>query len=382
MSAIAKFAGAFALSDLLNVRRISKVIEDIQDVRGTILTPWANRVNNVPADEDELIAKITTRIVAADVIVDDGKARVRSSDPIRMTQTKIPNLKLGINLNQKRLNVLWRLVSGGAMPSDLKSMDTYLSQSLMAILEGVKVRKTALVCAMLADDSSYNKFGIQWSGQTWGMPSDLKVQLATGRRWIAGNESTAKPVTDINAILTLATQKYGIKYDRLTMSMTLLQFICTTDEFRAVASVYFAMNSLPAAMNFGAMQPNDLTGIVGRILGLTIEIDDFVYWEEAEDASLSSSRFFNALDVIFTSSQYDNANGIWDFANAVVTESLLGALGKSESIVGGISGPTEGPLGYATVPDDLNPPNLTLWGVQRGFPRKHIETASARLRTS
>jgi hypothetical protein len=65
-----------------------------------------------------------------------------------------------------------------------------------------------------------------------------------------------------------------------------------------------------------------------------------------------------------------------DWANAVVTESIVGSM--VDMPFGGFDGPQAGPVGYVTSPNtDLNPPNLTLWGVARGFPRKHKLGANA-----
>lgn len=369
------------LNQVLSTQRIQRIVEDLQDVRGISLPAFAGRVADQSADESEILAKITSRILAADVIADNGRARVRPSDPIRMTETKVPNLKHGMNFNQEKLNLLHRLVSGEGRVADLKSVDSFLSNSLGTLLDGIAVRRAALVCAMAADDSSYNGFGIQWSNMTWGMPSDLKTTLASNRRWIGGNESTALPITDINTILDTARDKYGIVYNRITMPRALLLFIVTTDEFKAMAAVWQTV-SVPAGYQYGNLPSPKLVELVGKILDIEIELEDTVYYTENMDGTQVTNRYFNAADVVFSNTQFDGRTAVWDFANAIVTESIVGGMGSNQMVIGGFSGPQEGPVGYAIGSPDLNPPDITVWAVQRGFPRKHMETATARLRTT
>jgi len=369
------------LNQVLSTQRISRIVEDLQDVRGISLPAFAGRVTDQSADESEILAKITSRILAADVIADNGRARVRPSDPIRMTETKVPNLKHGMNFNQEKLNLLHRLVSGEGRVADLKSVDSFLSNSIGTLLDGIAVRRAALICAMAADDSSYNGFGIQWSNMTWGMPSDLKTTLASNRRWIGGNESTALPITDINTILDTARDKYGIVYNRITMPRALLLFIVTTDEFKAMAAVWQTV-SVPAGYQYGNLPAPKLVELVGKILDIEIELEDTVYYTENMDGTQVTNRYFNAADVVFSNTQFDGRTAVWDFANAIVTESIVGGMGSNQMVIGGFSGPQEGPVGYAIGSPDLNPPDITVWAVQRGFPRKHMETATARLRTT
>ncbi|MCW5936735.1 MAG: major capsid protein [Fimbriimonadaceae bacterium] len=370
---------AYTLSELLSVNRISRIIDDVYDRRGAQLPAAAQRVLNVDADEDEITAKVTGLIVAADIIADDGKARVRGTEPLRLTQTKVPNLKIGMNFSQGKLNLLNRLQSQ-SLPGDLQSFDSYMMRSLRAILDGVEARRAALVCAMMSDVGTYNAFGIQFTNMSWGMPANLKTTLAGNRRWIAGNEATALPVTDIREMRDTAIQQYGIRYDRVTMSAAKLQFMASTTEFRNLAAVVRQLD-LPVGFNFNTLELGPLRQVVGAVLDIDIEVEDAVYFVENEDGTQTSSRYFNAADVILSVKAFDGNTSVWDFANAVVTESIVGNKANVALVGGGFASPVRGPVGYGTGSPDLNPPNITLWGVQRGFPRKHMETATARIST-
>jgi hypothetical protein len=114
---------------------------------------------------------------------------------------------------------------------------------------------------------------------------------------------------------------------------------------------------------------------LGTILGLAVELDDRQYQTEALGGSVGTARYLPVNSVVLSSSGLDGDTSVWDFANGVVTESVVGSLGSS--VVGGFSAPATGPVGYVTTPTDLNPPNVTLWAVQRGFPRRHAVAATA-----
>ena len=45
-------------------------------------------------------------------------------------------------------------------------------------------------------------------------------------------------------------------------------------------------------------------------------------------------------------------------------------------MIGSFKGATRGPISYATC-ESMNPPNITMWGVARGFPRKFMLQANA-----
>lgn len=122
---------------------------------------------------------------------------------------------------------------------------------------------------------------------------------------------------------------------------------------------------------------NVMQTLTQSILGITIEIDDTQYGREANDGTHSFARYLPTNKVVLSNTSNDGNTSSWDFANGVVTESVIGSMGVNgaPSI---FNGPQVGPVAFATLPNpDLNPPNANLWGVARGFPRKHNQAATA-----
>ena len=120
------------------------------------------------------------------------------------------------------------------------------------------------------------------------------------------------------------------------------------------------------------------------MLGAKIVLYDRQYWSQSADGTLSSQGpFLPANLVIFENSMYDNDKAIWDFADGIVTESIV----ASHDGYGHGRNPRPGrrvqgrraqlPTGYVTVAPGLNPPEITMWGVARGFPRKFRLQAGA-----
>jgi hypothetical protein len=84
--------------------------------------------------------------------------------------------------------------------------------------------------------------------------------------------------------------------------------------------------------------------------------------------------------VILSDSANDNNAGAVDFANAVVTESIVASLSGNNFAGpgGGLGGPQVGPIGYSTLSShDANPPGINLWAVARCFPRKFNKAAES-----
>jgi hypothetical protein len=112
------------------------------------------------------------------------------------------------------------------------------------------------------------------------------------------------------------------------------------------------------------------------VLGLQIELYNGRYWQQSTTGAIASAPFLPVNKVLLSSSADDNNRNVMDFGSGIVTETLVGNIAPV-SVVGGMPGPRRGPISYATVPPDLNPPNITLWGVDRGFPRKRQLQANA-----
>jgi hypothetical protein len=111
-----------------------------------------------------------------------------------------------------------------------------------------------------------------------------------------------------------------------------------------------------------------------------LEVDELELYDtrgkvQNEDGSITSQPLLPITKVVLSNTADDNDPLAWDFANSYVTESIVASLVPSESL--GFGGPVRGPVAYPTINEDFNPPDVTYWGVQRGWPRKHDLTATA-----
>ena len=352
-------------------RRIRAIMDELADVRQLpqhLL--FTNRIPLVPADDDEIMARYTGRVVAADIIADDYKAVVRAPNSLRLESTKIPNLKHGEKVTQAQINVLRRIAAGGTDARDLRVFDNYLINRLSDLRDGVYARIEAIHVAMLLDALTYDRMGIKITAG-WGMPSDLKVTVAT----VWSDTANATPVSDITAVQQVAQEKYGILLDRVTLTRTDFNEMTATAEFQAKSAAYSAQAAFPS----GGFPVNDtvvMKAIAGRLMNAEVELYDAQTWTENVDGTQTAVRYLPVGKVLLTSSEGDNNPLFWDFANGVVTESVVADF--VEMPLGDFGGPVEGPVAYATAPNaDLNPPDITLWAVARGFSRKHKLGASA-----
>lgn len=244
------------------------------------------------------------------------------------------------------------------------------ARTVDSLLLGVRQRMEALLVAMHVGGLTYERLGIKMSNVTWGRPSDLNVTPATG--WDTAGSAT--PVSDILTVKRLAQIRYGVTYDRVTMSTQAFMYMIATTEFQNKAR-----NFIPANVSFTNIATENLQAmqnLAERTLGMTIELYDARYWYQTPAGAVASAPYLPIVKVVLSSTQDDNDPTAADFANGVVTESIVGSL-ASTAMVGNLGGARRGPIAYATVPPDLNPPNVTYWGVARGFPRLHRKQMSA-----
>lgn len=363
--------------ELLATTRINRAINALQDIRqlpGQYL--WGDRISDVDAVDGEILARITRQVVAADIIPDGGKAVVRSRPPIALQETHIPNLKHGSDLNQETVNLLLRIAnnSGSVVPSDFDTVDSYVAAQLRDLIAGVRAQRELIITGMLVDDYDYDRWGVKLSNLTWGMPSDLKVTPSTP--W--STAASATPIADIQFTAQVAAEKYGIIFNRVTISRTDFNYMVNTTEFRNKSTLY-AQFVLPTAGTFPVEDTAMMTMLAGRILNMTVEIYDAQTIVENSYGVRNYVRYQPLGKVILSNSSFDNDSRIWDFANGIVLETLMASLaGETASgPIGGFAGPQRGPVGYATMNDDMNPPNISIWAVQRGFPRKFELAANA-----
>lgn len=371
MAAQAAFATAILPTTLLNTTRITRVIDELPDARQK-LPVWATRVDDNDVDEDEVLLRITAGSAMAALVADGAPAPVGQLRPFTMITNDLINIKHGVNLGQTQIAKLVAAITNGGAGGTLQSFDQALRNILITCKQAVTNRRAYLVACMAQDAISFDAYGVKIANWNWGMPSDLKVTNSSGRRWLPGNESTAKPVTDIITQVNLGKDKYGIEYDRVTMARLDFQFMVSTDEFRTLAAVTYGQAN-PLSASVITLPDSTLVQVAAKLLGVEVELDDSTYMTTAPDGTdTTGNRYVPLGTVILSSKAHDNDRLAWDMANVPVTEAAAAQImGQGSGMIGdAMALNTRGPVGFATGNPNLNPPDITVWAVQRGFPRR------------
>ena len=369
--------------NFLGAARVNRIVQGLQDPR---LLPqqlvWSRRITRQKASDEEITARFIGTVQIADMIADDARGVTYSMGQFRYETTKIPNIKVGVSLNQAMLNKLGDLLDlygdklGGEASqgsSGYQVFTNWENRALEMANLGVQQRVEQLCVAMLVDGQgfSYDRFGIKMTGATWGMFQDLKVTPSVP--WATAGSAT--PVDDILALKLVASTRYGITYNRITMSTQALRYMVATTEFQNKARMLLAPN-----VSFTNISLNNLTqlkSLAESVLQMTIELYDARYWQQDAAGALTQQPYLPLNLVVLTDSSNDGNSAVWDFAQTVITEGIIGKLAPVNVIGGGVPFGF-GPTGYCTAADaNLNPPGIVYWAVDRGFPRKFLQQASA-----
>lgn len=358
---------SYQLLQALRLTAIMQALQDTRELPGDLR--FLARTPVVPATDGEIMARFSGYIQIADLVADDAQAVTYSTGKFTFESNAVPNLKLGVNLTQEQINQLLSLEAGLTATSDNSVVTDWRNRTIDGLLFGIRQRMEALIIAMQLDGFSYNRLGIIMTNVSWGMPSDLKV--TAGVSWDTAGSAT--PVADLLALKLIAQVRYGQVFNRVTMSTTAFRYMIATTEFQNKARMYLAPNVSYA--NLPLADLNAQQRIAEATLGMTIELYDSRYWSQAPTGAWTSAPYLPAGKIILSNSGDDNSPMVMDFANGVVTESVVAEL--AGGMFGSLGGAQRGPIAYATVPNDLNPPAVTLWGVARGFPRRHKLQATA-----
>jgi hypothetical protein len=363
--------------DLLAVTRVQAITETVNEtleIPGSLR--FLDRTPTVPAEDGEIMGTHEAYVVSADLVADDQSATVRSGGRFTLNTAAIPNIKQGSLITQSMLKLLHRINQGGGIPNDRGIVSGYVTREMQAKIISNRIMQNRMIAGMMIDLFAYQKGGIVYSNVSWGMPSDLKFVPSTD--YTIGNAGTATPIQDLQLYLSYAQQTYGEVYNRLTLSQSAFNLICGTTDFRTHAQLFTAAAN--SASTFPTNVGSVMRPLFEQITGLQVEVEDNVYRDEWNDASVTTGRFLPVNYAFLSNTADDNNSGTFDFANGIVTESEVGLIPGTQVIGGGFSSPQYGPVGYATIKGDLNPPNVTLWAVTRGFPRKKRVSATARIK--
>lgn len=361
---------------LLGAARVNSIMSALMDPR--LLPPelrWRRRIPVVPATDDELLARFMGQLLIADLVADDARAVTYSMGKFTYQSTKIPNIKMGVSLNQSMLNTLDRIAANVATVDDLGIFRDWENRTVEAVLNGVELRREALICAMLNDGLSYDRLGIKMNNVTFGMPSDLKVTVGTG--W---DNVNATPISDVQNVRRVGRVRYGVELNRMSISSAALEYAFKTTEYKDQARTFgWGFGGIPQPAI--PLQSQDslrrmMEGIIGE--GFVIEVDDRRFWTQDSGGAITSTPFQPVTRVLLTSTANDGNAAVHDLANATPTEAVVARVAQNIGIIGGFApGQARGPIAYVT--GEHNSPSLTYWGVARSFPRKHNPYVSASL---
>jgi Phage major capsid protein E len=357
----------------LATERINRVMMEIETRELVQQRLWRRRLGRVQATDEEILAKITTDVLAADIITDDAEAVVHGSDQFSFVSGRVPNFKHGRMFSQSMLRLLNRIEKNLASAGDRGIFDNYIVNSAQRLLQGIEDREEMVICQMLEDTGAYDRFGVKFSGMSWGMPATLKITVDP--LWTVA--ATATPIQDILDARQASIDLGGPEYNRITLSLTALNNALATTEFQN--RVKFGMETGQAAvLNLNYLSQEDRAILFGRMLNMTVEVYDAQTKVEGVTGAKVNTRFQSVNKVVLSFSGYDNNNAVWDFAIGEITEKLVARMANVDLGVNNAGGGQFGPFGYTTVANpQLNPPGIIQWAVDRGFPRKHMEEANA-----
>jgi hypothetical protein len=379
--------------DSNRINRVVRTLADELEAAGMRNLLALQRTPVVNADDDEIVGKFKGQFVAADVIADDQQAVVYNTvGQLETVTNSIPNIKMGSRIGQKMIDRLARLRRNLSTPNDIRFFTDWENTIAEQLIVGVRQRINALICAMWLDDGDYDKYGLVMQNVSWGTPAGLKKVLTSTDRWSTDGGSTANVGgTNImgnilEMVNTTGPEGYAESYNRITMSSKAFRFLSATTEFsswvggdlRFNFQVASSGNSGTGLDSQGRIMPlladaGTARRLTANMLGIEIEIYDGYFYSEGNAGKRATERYLPENVIIFSNSEDDNDNNAMDFANGIVTESIVSDLVGQ----GGIGGEAFGPIAYYTGNTDLNPPDIRAWAVARGFPRKHRETATA-----
>lgn len=359
----------------LATERINRVMREIESRELVAARLWRSRLNRVQATDEEILAKITADVIAADIITDDAQAVVHASDQIRFSSGSVPNFKHGRMMSQHFLRLLRRIEVNLATTQERNFFDAYVADSAQRLLQGIEDRQEMVICAMLEDTVTYDRLGVKFSGMTWGMPSVLKVTPATP--WSTAGSAT--PIADVLAVQQASVDRGGPRYNRWTGSTQAFNYMVNTTEFQN--RVKFGMDTVQAGLlNLNYLSLLQKQTLAGQMLDMTFELyDGQTKIETIASGAKVNTRFQSANKVVLSFTGNDRNNAVWDFAIGEVTEAIVAGLTNLNLAVDfGDVDSAFGPFGYTTPANPtLDPPGLVQWAVDRGWPRKHDDEANA-----
>jgi hypothetical protein len=364
-----------ALAPARLTRMVQDMLVDPRTIDANLL--WLNRTVVSQVTERELVARYFDWVRISPLIADNARSTGYKSGRIQTETTELANIKQHIDTDQTEINELSSLPP---VEGDPGFFANWMGRNAEKLLTGIRLQWNKMIVGLLRDEYTWRKDGINVNRVSWGMPSDMKTTVSV--LWT--DHSNATPVDDILAYLLYQKTRYNRIFNRITMSVNIFREIIATTEFQNKAKFFLAPGlgfTNINALGLGAQQTmleNLLSGPGGSGGPVTIEFDESRYDDNDDAGNWTSYRFQPIYEIFFTDTRDYNTTRSWDLGNTIPTESRLAGL--VGGVVGGdIPSNTYGPISYAVVPPDLDPPIMAQYGVARSFPRKGLLTGSGKM---
>jgi hypothetical protein len=235
--------------EYMTALRLTQVIQgliDIRDINAGLL--WVPRTPITPAADGEIRGRFIGNVLIADLIAEDSAGAVYSAGKLQFETYTQPKLKIGKSLTESQLSQLDQIRRG-----EIRGEETFLNfigPIATNCLAGIRQRMEFLIVGMLTDTIVYDRLGFKVTGASWGMPADLKV--TTANPW--DNTATGTPVSDVLAMDLIGAVRYGITFNRMTMSTQAFRYMIATTEFQAKAKVFIPPQLTFANLNLADLQ--------------------------------------------------------------------------------------------------------------------------------
>src|ERR1044072_5305462 len=362
------------LSQLLSPTRLTRVAPQLEDIRS--FPDGYRGLARVPlttAEDGDRLARVSARVTAGDILPDGARPFPKMEQPGTIEQITIANFKRSVVLGTDQLNLVARIVRNGGIPGEVESFGQWVGKKVAQNRRGNFIRMEQAVWGMFVDSFTYNFGGTQFT-VTWNKPSDLKVTVGTG--WATAGSAT--PVTDVQSLIQVGRDKYGIVYNRIEMSSATFVLMIATTQFQNIAKSALALPNgatLPPSIDNQSMRD-----LAARVLGVSEVLTfDQTIDTEGMDGTISTTRLLPTDLVLFSRTQDDGDDTVWQFNNGTVLESVCAAIAGQNTggFVGGFDGIQRGPVSYAIA--DLASAKVEIIDVVRGFPGTGNPAATAYL---
>lgn len=362
--------------DFFSTTRITRLVQTLaNELEINAPLTFLNRTPVVPVlDDMEILGSFSGPIFAADLITEDAEAVVVEGGKFEMTAgiSTVPKIKIGARVSESIIKRLRLMQQGIEIAGDASLITGWELQFAQNLVTGVRQTMNYLCAGMMLDGVVYDRLGYKISSG-FGTPSELKVTLVGGQQWISPtNNATMTPITNLQQIAQGVAPTLGKTYNRVTMATETFQRIVGSDEFLERVRLYLKLE--PTQFTLNMYDVANLKNLFQGITGMQLELEDTTFRVRNTDGTSTVQRVLPANKVILSNTADDNNAQAFDFANGIVTETIVAPLIAGAPDFGGEQ---VGPVSYYTGNRELNPPDLRGWAVASGFPRKHDKTATA-----